>query len=96
MKDECGNVLKGDVTVKDTTNTYIYASHHMIAAVGVDNLVVIDTPDATFITSQDKAHEVTSVFESFQKKAEIRSILIARYIVRGVGMILLKRVSTSK
>ena len=68
VKDGNGNVLKGDVTAKDTTNTYIYASHHMIVAVGVDNLVVIDTPDATFITSQDKAHEVKSVVESLQKK----------------------------
>ncbi|MDC1111529.1 mannose-1-phosphate guanylyltransferase/mannose-6-phosphate isomerase [Alphaproteobacteria bacterium] len=68
VKDGSGNVLKGDVTAKDTTNTYIYASHHMIATVGVDNLVVIDTPDATFITSQDKAHEVKSVVEYLQKK----------------------------
>ena len=67
-KDGSGNVLKGDVTVKDTTNTYIYASHHMVTAVGVDNLVVIDTPDATFIASQDKAHEVKSIVESLQKK----------------------------
>ena len=68
VKDSSGNVLKGDVTVKDTTNTYIYASHHMITTVGVDNLVVIDTPDATFIASQDKAHEVKSIVESLQKK----------------------------
>jgi mannose-1-phosphate guanylyltransferase / mannose-6-phosphate isomerase len=68
VKDGSGNVLKGDVTAKDTTNTYIYASHHMIATVGVDNLVVIDTPDATFIASQDKAHEVKSVVEYLQKK----------------------------
>jgi mannose-1-phosphate guanylyltransferase/mannose-6-phosphate isomerase len=67
-KDSSGNVLKGDVTVKDTTNTYIYASYHMVTAVGVDNLVVIDTPDATFIASQDKAHEVKSIVESLQKK----------------------------
>jgi mannose-1-phosphate guanylyltransferase/mannose-6-phosphate isomerase len=67
-KDSSGNVLKGDVTVKDTINTYIYASHHMITTVGVDNLVVIDTPDATFIASQDKAHEVKSIVESLQKK----------------------------
>jgi mannose-1-phosphate guanylyltransferase/mannose-6-phosphate isomerase len=67
VKDESGNVLKGDVTAKDTTNTYIYAPHHMIAVVGVDNLVVIDTPDATFITSKHKAHEVKSVVESLQK-----------------------------
>ena len=67
-KDGSGNVLKGDVIAKDTTNTYIYASHHMVTTVGVDNLVVIDTPDATFIASQDKAHEVKSIVESLQKK----------------------------
>ncbi|MDB4027238.1 mannose-1-phosphate guanylyltransferase/mannose-6-phosphate isomerase [Candidatus Thioglobus sp.] len=67
-KDSSGNVLKGDVVAKDTTNTYIYASHHMVTTVGVDNLVVIDTPDATFIASQDKAHEVKSIVESLQKK----------------------------
>ena len=67
-KDSSGNVLQGDVTAQDTTNTYIYASHHMVTAVGVDNLVVIDTPDATFIASQDKAHEVKSIVESLQKK----------------------------
>jgi len=68
VKDGSGNVFKGDVIAKDTTNTYIYASHHMITTVGVDNLVVIDTPDATFIASQDKAHEVKSIVESLQKK----------------------------
>jgi mannose-1-phosphate guanylyltransferase/mannose-6-phosphate isomerase len=67
-KDGSGNVLKGDVTAQDTTNTYIYASHHMVTTVGVDNLVVIDTPDATFIASQDKAHEVKSIVKSLQKK----------------------------
>lgn len=67
-KDSSGNVLKGDVTVKDTTNTYIYAAHHMITTVGVDNLIVIDTPDATFIASQEKAHEVKSIIETLQNK----------------------------
>jgi len=68
VKDRSGNVLKGDVIAKDTTNTYVYASHHMVTTVGVDNLIVIDTPDATFIASQDKANEVKSIVESIQKK----------------------------
>jgi mannose-1-phosphate guanylyltransferase / mannose-6-phosphate isomerase len=67
-KDRSGNVLKGDVIIKDTTDTYIYAAHHMVTAVGVDNLIVIDTPDATFIASQDKAHEVKFIVESLEKK----------------------------
>jgi mannose-1-phosphate guanylyltransferase/mannose-6-phosphate isomerase len=67
-KDSSGNVLKGDVIAKDTTNTYIYASHHMVTSVGVDSLIVIDTPDATFIASQDRVHEVKLIVESLQKK----------------------------
>ena len=75
IKDLNGNVLNGDVTVQDTTNTYIYASNHIVTAVGLDNLVVIDTSDATFIASKDKAHEVKTIVESLQKKgrAEVHS-----------------------
>ena len=65
-KDVDGNVTKGDVITQDTTNTYINATHHMVAVIGVDNLIVIDTPDATFIATQDKAQEVKSIVESCQ------------------------------
>ena len=67
-KDGGGNVLKGDVIIKDTTNTYIYANKHMIATIGVDDLVVIDTPDVTFIATKSKAGEVNSIVKSLQKE----------------------------
>jgi mannose-1-phosphate guanylyltransferase/mannose-6-phosphate isomerase len=65
-KDSNGNVIQGDVFTEETTNTYINANHHMVAVIGVDNLIVIDTPDATFIATQDKAQEVKGVVESLQ------------------------------
>jgi mannose-1-phosphate guanylyltransferase/mannose-6-phosphate isomerase len=65
-KDTNGNVIKGDVITKDTTNTFINANHHMVATIGVDNLIVVDTPDATFIATQDKEQEVKSIVESLQ------------------------------
>jgi len=65
-KDSQGNVIKGDVITQDTTNTYINADHHMVAVIGVDNLIIIDTPDATFIATQDKAQEVKGIVESLQ------------------------------
>jgi len=65
-KDSQGNVIKGDVITQHTTNTYINANHHMVATIGVDNLIIIDTPDATFIATQDKANEVKSIVESLQ------------------------------
>ena len=66
IKDSQGNVLKGDVITRDTTNTYINADHHMVATIGVDNLIIINTPDVTFIATQDKAKEVKSIVESLQ------------------------------
>jgi len=66
VKDVNGNVIRGDVITKDTTNTYINANYHMVATIGIDNLIVVDTPDATFISTQDKAQEVRSIVESLQ------------------------------
>ena len=65
-KDSQGNVIKGDVITQDTTNTYINANHHMVATIGVDNLIIIDTPDVIFIATQDKTQEVKSIVESLQ------------------------------
>ena len=65
-QDNNGNVIKGDVIAKDTRNTYINADHHMIVTLGIENLIVVDTPDATFIATQDKAHEVKAIVESLQ------------------------------
>lgn len=72
-KDSQGNVIKGDVITQGTTNTYINADHHMVAAIGVDKLIIIDTPDATFIATQDKAQEVKSIVESLQASGRSES-----------------------
>lgn len=74
-KDKNGNVIKGDVITQDTTNTYINANHHMIAVIGVDNLIIVDTPDATFIATQDKAQEVKSIVEFLQVSARYESTM---------------------
>jgi len=66
IKDTNGNVIKGDAITQDTTNTYINANHHIVATIGVDNLIVVDTSDATFIATQGKAQEVKSLVESLQ------------------------------
>jgi len=73
VKDRRGNVIKGDVIIQDVTNTYINADHHMVAAIGVDNLIIVDTPDATFIAVQDRAQEVKSIVESMQASSRYES-----------------------
>ena len=83
-KDSQGNVIKGDVISQDTTNTYINADYHLVAAIGVDNLIIIDTPDATYIATQDKAHEVKNIVESLQASGRCESS-IHRKVYRPWG-----------
>ncbi len=72
-KDSQGNVIKGDVITKDTTNTFINAGHHIVATIGVDNLIIVDTPDATFIATQDKAQQVNGIVESLKASSRYES-----------------------
>ena len=62
-KNTDGNVIRGDVIARDVVNTYINADNHMVAAIGVDNLIIVDTPDATLIVKKDRAEEVKSVVD---------------------------------
>lgn len=55
------NVLKGDVIAHDTTNSYIHSQNKLITTLGVDNLVVIDTPDAVLIADKDKVQNVKDI-----------------------------------
>jgi len=65
-KDSHGNVIKGDVITRSTSGTYINAHHRMVATIGVDDLIIVDTPDVIFIASKDKAQEVKSIVASLQ------------------------------
>ncbi len=62
------NVVVGEhVTVK-TTSSLLYSPNRMIAAVGVENLIVVDAGDAILICSRDRAQEVKHVVEALRKK----------------------------
>ncbi len=68
IKDSNGNVIQGDVFTEDTTNTYIHANHHMVATIGVQDLVIVDTPNATLISTKDKSQEVKNIVEQLQRQ----------------------------
>jgi mannose-1-phosphate guanylyltransferase/mannose-6-phosphate isomerase len=67
VKDNNGNVIQGDVFTEDTINSYIHANHHMVATIGLKDLIIIDTPNATLIASKDKVHEVKKIVEKLQQ-----------------------------
>ena len=67
-KDSNDNVIQGDVFTEDTTNSYINANHHMVATIGVQDLVIVDTSNATLIATKDKAQEVKKIMEQLQEQ----------------------------
>lgn len=70
QQDAQHNVIKGDVIAHDTNNSYIHSQNKLIATLGVDNLVVIDTPDAVLVADKDKVQNVKEIVN--QLKAQQR------------------------
>jgi mannose-1-phosphate guanylyltransferase/mannose-6-phosphate isomerase len=67
-KDNNGNVIQGEVFTEETINTYINATHHIVATIGVKDLVIVDTPNATLISTKDKAQSVKKIVEQLQQQ----------------------------
>jgi mannose-1-phosphate guanylyltransferase/mannose-6-phosphate isomerase len=74
-KNEDKNVVKGDVIAQQTTNSYIHSQNKLIATVGVDNLVIIDTPDAVLVANKDKVQEVKKIVEQLKKEQRTEAVL---------------------
>ena len=60
-KDAHGNVIRGDVDLHDTRNSYVRAESRLVSVSGVDDVVVVETSDAVLITHRDKAQGVKDV-----------------------------------
>ena len=69
--DDDGNVLRGKGTplLVDTEDTYLYTSGgRLVAAIGLDGFVIVDTPDALLVCSKDRAQDVRAVVERIQEE----------------------------
>lgn len=67
-KDEKGNVSQGDVIYHDANNNLISAEGKTVAVVGVNDLVVIDTPDALLIIHRGETERIKDVVDGLEKE----------------------------
>lgn len=65
-KDSSGNSLSGDVMTQQTNNTLVRADSRLVATIGVDDLVVIETNDAVLVAHKDKVQDVKAVVEQIR------------------------------
>ncbi|WP_372987779.1 mannose-1-phosphate guanylyltransferase/mannose-6-phosphate isomerase [Marinobacter sp.] len=65
-KDERGNSFSGDVIAHETSNTLVRADSRLVATVGVEDLVIIETKDALLVAHKDKVQDVKKVVETIR------------------------------
>jgi mannose-1-phosphate guanylyltransferase / mannose-6-phosphate isomerase len=83
-KDAAGNASHGDVHLADTKNTLVLAQHRMVACVGMEDVVVIETPDAVMVAKKDKAQSVGKLVTQL-KAAGRPETLLHRKVQRPWG-----------
>ncbi len=66
--DRDGNVLIGDVLTESANNCYLHAGHRLLAAVGVEDLVVVETADAILVAQRDQVQNVKAIVTQLKQQ----------------------------
>lgn len=65
--DAQGNRMIGEVMMVDTTNTFVQSQDRLVTTLGVNNLMVVDTPDALLIATPEKSQDVKKIVAELKK-----------------------------
>ena len=74
-QDDTGNVAQGDTLLSDTHNSLIVASHRLVSAVGIENLVIIETADAVLVADRSQSQHVKNIVNQLQTQQREEHIL---------------------
>lgn len=66
--DERGNVIRGRVVEIGSRNSIIFGCERLVAAIGLEDFIIVDTPDATLVCPKDRAQEVKDIVGLVKKK----------------------------
>ena len=74
--DEQGNVVRGQALIQEGRGNVVWnESGHLTALIGVDDLVVVQSPDATLVCHKSKAQEVKKLVRQIEEKPELGHLL---------------------
>ncbi len=67
-RDKAGNVVSGRVIDLDSTNSVLYADRRVVATIGLTDMVVVDTPDATLVCPKSRSQDVKKMVEILKQQ----------------------------
>jgi mannose-1-phosphate guanylyltransferase/mannose-6-phosphate isomerase len=65
--DDHGNYVQGDALLRDTEDCYVHSERSLVATLGVDNLVIVDTPDAVLVANKSRAQDVGQIVSELKR-----------------------------
>ncbi len=77
-QSSAGNVIRGDVLLEDVRNCYLHASSRLIAGVGIENLVVVETADAVLVAHKDRVQDVKQIVSQLKQQHRSEALLHKR------------------
>jgi mannose-1-phosphate guanylyltransferase / mannose-6-phosphate isomerase len=89
VKDTDNNVMHGDVFTQDTTNSLLWSQTSLLATAGLDNVVVVQTADATLVCDRSRTEEIKSLVARVKEhKSEITEIHLTAHRPWGTYTVL--------
>jgi mannose-1-phosphate guanylyltransferase/mannose-6-phosphate isomerase len=67
-RDKAGNVVSGKVVDLGSRDSILYADRRLVATIGLSDMVVVDTPDATLVCPKDRSQDVKAIVEILKKQ----------------------------
>jgi mannose-1-phosphate guanylyltransferase/mannose-6-phosphate isomerase len=77
-QDEQGNVTLGDVMLEDCRGSYLRSESRLIAATGIDNLIVVETADAVLVADRDQVQNVKTIVNRLKDEGRSEATLHQR------------------
>ena len=71
--DKDGNVIVGDVVAIDCENSYFRSDGSLLSAIGLKNVAIVSTPDATFVAPVSHSQNVKKIVEQLEKSGRLET-----------------------
>lgn len=66
--DGQGNRVQGEAVLRDVSNCYIQSEDRLVGAVGIENLIIVDTPDALLVAHKDGSQDVKQIYSELKAR----------------------------
>lgn len=83
-KDEDGNVKIGHVLDEGSKNSFVYSSSKLVATIGLEDIILVETEDAVLACKADKSQDVKKIFDTLKKQND-NTHLVHKTVYRPWG-----------